>query len=161
MLTYQRLREVLSYNPETGSFTRVGFHERDFVRNPNCGFDTNGYLSISIDGQTYRAHRLAWLYMTGEEPPPVIDHADGEKSNNRWVNLREATATQNKANSKAYAKASALPKGVTQRSKNKFRARVRSHGKLHSLGSYTTPEEAHAAYVTAATQLFGEFARAS
>jgi|SRR5262249_13953776 len=89
LVTAERLREVLSYDPETGTFTwRVsgggrrtsgvaGHHDRAW----------KGYVCIAVDGRKYRAQRLAFLYMTGDWPPAQIDHINGDTSDNRWANL--------------------------------------------------------------------------
>ena len=105
-------------------------------------------------------HRLAWLYMTGKWPVAQIDHINMVKNDNRWSNLREATKAQNKANSPG--RSTCGFKGVyvvKKRGTIKYRAQLRSAGKLHDLGYYRTPEEANAAYAVAAERMHGEFAR--
>ena len=97
-LTLDRLREVLSYDHETGIFTWLKF--KAGVR---CGsragyLGTSGYRRIRIDGEEYKSSRLAWLYMTDEWPKNLIDHINTDKSDDRFSNLREATVSQNGAN---------------------------------------------------------------
>ena len=100
--------------------------------------------------------------MTGEWPQYLIDHRDGDNTNDRWNNLRLATYPQNLGNSKKWDKKKNLPKGVRVLG-NRYVARigVRLGGKkkLIHLGCFKTIEEAHQAYKKAATKLFGEFAR--
>lgn len=86
-LTAGRLRELLHYNPETGTFTWIarsahGSHIRIGAiagSSPN----SNGYLQIRADGRTYKAHRLAWLYVNGEWPRADIDHKNGVRACDR------------------------------------------------------------------------------
>ncbi len=113
-----------------------------------------------VAGKMYKAHRLAWFYMTGEWPPDQIDHIDGDRDNNRLVNLRKATNAQNGANARLSKNNSSGFKGVSfDTSVGRWRASIRRNRQLHYLGFFNTPEEAHAAYASAAVQLFGEFAR--
>jgi hypothetical protein len=94
------LTSVLHYTPETGEFLwnlprpkiRVG--QRAGYKKKNTG-----YIYIEIDGKSYSAHRLAWFYVTGTFPKKQIDHINRNRSDNRYENLREATNSQNKANS--------------------------------------------------------------
>jgi len=99
--------------------------------------------------------------MTGEMPNMQIDHKNMVGTDNRWSNLRLATKSQNLANSRARKDNFSGFKGAYYDKKSgKWRAQVRHNGKLHSLGRFPTPREANAAYLVAASKLFGEFARA-
>lgn len=82
---------LLHYNQETGVFTRLVDRKRWKAGSIAGNIDGDGYQVISIDGRSYKAHRLAWLYITGRWPEYQIDHRDCIKSNNAWNNLREAT----------------------------------------------------------------------
>lgn len=158
MLTLARLKEVLHYDPEAGIFTwlvKLG-PGRDLTGTvAGSKQNKSGHLQVCIDGKKYLLHRLAWLYVTGKWPVNWIDHENRTAGDNRFVNLREATPTQNSAN-KVMAKSNRSGfKGVTfKTSTSKWQARI-------SLGSFDTPEAAHAAYMEAATKLWGEFARAA
>jgi hypothetical protein len=164
-LTYSRLREVLHYDPATGIFTWLVATSRRIKPGYIAGrVDSKGYAAIKIDHQTYRSHRLAFLYQTGSWPIAEIDHINGERANNAWCNLRQATRTQNVHNTCVRSDNKVGLKGVTlhgpkTRYKAKYRAIITVAGKQRHIGSFMTPEEAHAAYVAAATELFGEFAR--
>lgn len=160
-LTAARLREVLDYCPETGVFTWSAATANCTKLGEMAGWITErGYRKIAIDGTTYRANRLAWLYVYGEWPKRTVDHIDGESLNDAIANLREATQSQNNANAKLSRRNTTGFKGVS-RSGNRFVAHIRKNRYLHHLGSFETPEEAHRAYMEAAVRLFGEFARAA
>jgi HNH endonuclease len=154
-LTRARLRELLHYDEDTGEFRwwmRVG----DEVR---LG-EVAGHVEIRVDERTYRAHQLAWFYTTGRWGRPMIDHRDGNSTNNRWTNLRRATASQNRANSRRSRHNTSGFKGVCLcRRSGRWHAYVYKNGRRIHLGMFARPEAAHAAYVAAARKLFGEFAR--
>jgi hypothetical protein len=154
-LTRARLRELLHYDKDTGVFRwleRVGEEMR-----PG---DVAGYVQINVDHRTYQAHQLAWFYMTGRRCRPMIDHRDGNSINNRWSNLRRATATQNSANRRRSLRNTSGYKGVFLcRKSGRWRAFICKKRRRILLGTFATAEAAHAAYATAARKLFGEFAR--
>ena len=154
MLTAERLRKTLRYDPETGLFNRIN-NGRPIGRVSWCG-----YIDIDLFERQYRAHRLAWLYMTGQWPNGVIDHIDGDRQNNAFSNLREATREQNSFNAvPRRPKSSNLPRGVRQCHKAvSYQAEISKQGKKIHLGSYKTPEEASEVYQLAAELLHGEFA---
>lgn len=99
MLTKERLQELLIYNTVTGIFTwkvnRRGTAKAGTVAGrPN----NKGYIDISIDGKRYKAHRLAWLYITGSWPENQIDHINRIRDDNRLANLRDVTQSENLRN---------------------------------------------------------------
>lgn len=158
-LTQRRLKEILHYNPETGIFTwRVRMSTRALVGSEAGCTEEHGYRVIRIAGKGYRAHRLAWLYVTGMWPNLEIDHKDTDHANNSWVNLREATGSQNQANTHAQCNNKVGLKGV-RKCRKRFRATIRANGTQFHLGTFDTPEDAHEAYARAAQELFGDFAR--
>ena len=108
----------------------------------------------------YKAHRLAWLYMTGEWPTGFIDHINGNRADNRYANLRSASRTENLANSTVYRAGKDTPKGVRQVPGGKWTARIQKNNQPIFLGRFDTADAAAAAYRTAAVNLFGDFARA-
>lgn len=158
-LTAERLQSLLHYNPETGELVWLQTRSH-IVRGSIAGtFDKAGYRQVQIDGRLYKAHRLIWLYMTGEMPPLYIDHKDGDRSNNRWSNLRLADKSQNCMNRAATAKSGL--KGVTQCSKSRrWIAQIKVNRRNICIGRFSTPEQASAAYMAAAREHFGEYARA-
>jgi len=97
-LTQEELRTKLRYCPGTGTFEWKVFRGGVVPGSPAGTTDSEGYIVIMINRKSYRSHRLAWLYMTGEWPPQEIDHINRIVGDNRWVNLRQATRTQNNIN---------------------------------------------------------------
>lgn len=162
-LTVTRLREVLEYEAETGLFKWLVVLS-NVVRSGSIAGCLNkyGYRLIRIDGNLYLAHRLAWLYMHGQWPENEIDHINGETSDNRISNLRQATRSQNMQNEKV-ARKSNKSCGLLGVSKNGrgWKAEIKVDGKKLHLGSYKTPSEAHDAYVLAKGSLhqFSTFGR--
>jgi hypothetical protein len=117
------------------------------------------YAATTTESGTLHLHRFIWERMGGAETPQV-DHRDRDGLNCRRGNLRAATSSQNRRNSKVRADSNTGLKGVTK-SPFGWRSRIRVDGKEIVLGMFPTAEEAHAAYVTRATEVAGEFARAS
>jgi len=158
-ISLERLREALSYDPNTGEFVwrvaRPGLRAGTIAGTDHI----KGYRTIKVDGTFYLAHRLAWFYVTGEWPKQV-DHRDTVKSNNRWANLRLATSSQNHANRGPNKNNSTGFKGVHKgHGYKRWTALICVRGEKMKLGLYDTPEEAHAAYAAAAVRYFGDFAR--
>ena len=120
-----------------------------------AGCKSRGYIVVRVDLVLHQAHRLAWLYVHGSWPVDQIDHINCDPSDNRICNLREATPAQNQANTRSYAKSGF--KGV-RKNFSKWNAYIGGRTFKH-LGSFDTPEEANAAYLTAARARSGEFAR--
>jgi Demerecviridae HNH endonuclease len=124
-----RLREVLRYDPRAGVFTRRRGAGR-VAGTPDSG----GVIQIMIDRRRYAAHRLAWLYVTGETPPPFILHVNGILSDNRFANLRAAAQGE-------------TGEGVTWAPRaRRYEARIIAGRRLISLGRFATREEGRAAY---------------
>tara|TARA_R110002020_G_scaffold472357_1_gene700266 strand:- start:6 stop:494 length:489 start_codon:yes stop_codon:yes gene_type:complete len=137
MITQARLKELVHYNPNTGVFTRLipagGVSAGDIVGS-NCG---EGYLKIMVDGGRYRAHRLAWLYMTGDWPKYQIDHINGVKNDNRIDNLRDVTNAVNQRNtSRRINNKSGVP-GVVWHSRDHIWSVSITSGTRKMLGSFT------------------------
>ena len=137
MLTYHRAHELLRYDPETGFFwwkfikintecraSRARYKafnshiagKRAFVTHKSG--DPKEYLRGQIDGKTYRAHRVAWLLHYGRWPKE-IDHINGNKSDNRILNLRECTRAENMANFAHVLKSRPLSSGVCWNKKDR------------------------------------------
>ncbi len=163
------LKVSLSYDQDTGVFIRLpradrrASWNRQFAGKEAGTLRRDGYVQISMSGVLYLAHHLAWMYVHGELPPGMeeMDHVNGDRTNNRIRNLRPATIEQNRANSRMQSgKSSGLPKGV-KRIRGKFIAKIYRRGITKHLGTFDTPELAHAAYAAAAVAASGEFARLS
>lgn len=156
----ERVRELLDYNALTGGFLWRASPSRNTPAGSVAGADCEGYRLIRVAGGRYKAHQLAWLYMTGEWPSRQVDHKDTNRSNNRWDNLRLATGSQNKANMGKRADNTSGFKGVRWYPQtNRWVAQIGFQGKRKTIGYFKSPELAHVAYCEAADRLFGEFAR--
>lgn len=119
-ITQAQLKEILHYCPETGVFTwivRLG--ARGQVGAVAGSEHSKGYIHIIISKVSYKAHRLAWLYMTGEWPPSQVDHINETKADNRWENLRPATNQQNCSNKKARSDNTTGLKGLSWHKQSK------------------------------------------
>lgn len=158
-LTADRLRQFLKYDPETGVFTwRV--QRGNQSKGSRAGCIHNGYLVIWHNGKIYKAHRLAWLAMTGDWPPADIDHINGDRCDNRFSNLRLATRTENCMNRKMQSNNNSGIKGVSwNEQRRKWIAKIRVNRRLLHLGGFVRIEDAAAAYERAAHKYYGEFAR--
>lgn len=154
----QRLRELYDYHPETGKFYALT-SRRKWKAGRECGAIASGYISINVDYVLYRAHRLAWVWMTGEDPGPTLDHINGDGLDNRWCNLRRCDTSQNLSNKAIQSNNKLGIKGVHSTKNGKYRASVQFRGKNMYLGCFNTAEEAKAAYDAAAKVIQGEFAR--
>lgn len=157
----ETLKSLLHYDPDTGVFTWAARSGARSVIGTVAGHvRITGYRTIAFNGEKYAAHRLAWLYMTGEEPGILIDHVNGQRDDNRWENLRQATFAQNSANSTRQSNNTTGLKGVSvlPHSPNRWQAAIKRDGKNQYLGCFPTPELAHEAYMSAAKEAHGEFA---
>lgn len=163
MLDAAALKLRMRYDPETGEFVWLrppAVHPRLFgkpagLATPNRN---KAYHVIQIDGVKHKRSRLAWLYMTGDWPAHQVDHISGDSLDDRWINLREATPTQNAWNHKGRAKAADLPMGVRKNAGGSFSARLAVNKQMLHLGAFETPGEASAAYLKAREVHYGEFA---
>ncbi len=152
-LSAARLRELLHYDPETGVFTRPGSIQRPDRAGKQAGHLTRkGYRYIKIGRVNMQAHRLAWLYAHGVWPQHDIDHIDGNPSNNAIANLRDVTRSvncQNKKTATRFSKVGLL--GVCAKNKG-WTASIYVDGRQCYLGIFSSPIEAHAAYIAAKRQ---------
>lgn len=125
MLSQSRLMELLKYDEFTGDFTWLkSMNSRALAGTIAGSINSNGYVSIGIDGVGYSAHQLAFLYMTGEIPE-LIDHRNRKGSCNIWLNLRAASQSQNRLNSRVMSNNDLGVKGVCWvESRKRFKACV-------------------------------------
>lgn len=167
-LTQEFLRAALNYDPETGIFTWR--HRADRSRRWNTRYAGKiagkvdrigrGMICVAVDGEKkqFFSSRLAFIYMTGI-CPPLVDHKDGDHSNNRWDNLRSASPSQNLHNTVVRSDNRSGFKGVDWSvEKQKWRASIHVNKRQKHLGYFLSIQEAHKAYCTAAEKHFGEFA---
>lgn len=144
------ITDSLSYNPETGIFTWSQNAKPHLVGVVAGSRQPIGYIHIWFGGKFYYAHRLAFLFMKGEMPPVFVDHINGIRDDNRWVNLRACSKAENTQN-RLLKKRRLLP-GVTIQ-KGYYVAQICKGRKNHYLGRWDTEEEAHEAYLRAKAEL--------
>lgn len=119
----------------------------------------HGYISVQIGKKRYNLHRLVWKIMTGQDPKGVIDHINNNRQDNRFVNLRDVSKSQNSRNRSINKNHKYKLKGARfSKDKNKWFTTIDVNCKTIWLGFHETAEEAHKAYCEAAKTYFGEFA---
>ena len=155
MITQLELKESLAYNPDTGDFTWV----KGRRKGQTAGYtNATGYVDVRLKGKTYKAHRLAFVH-EGVDLPRCIDHIDGNRSNNRWDNLRPATHQQNACNRKQHKNNRSGSKGVRYCPYYEcWIVKVTVNGRHHE----DFADDYHSAVALASgmrKQLHGEFAR--
>lgn len=147
------------YEPGSGRFYRI------FPQRPQrliTTRDIGGYITIriAIEGRrwSFKAHRLAWLLVTGAWPDAEIDHRNGRRHDNRWLNLRQATRLQN-CHNRSKNRGTRF-KGIRKESESGWAFRVQAAGVSHRRGGFPSAEEALAARRAVIRELHGDFARA-
>lgn len=156
------LRALLDYDPSTGLFywkvSRTG--RGGGIGSVAGALDRKGHRDITIKGQRYKAHRLAWFWVHGEWPSDQIDHKDNCPDHNWIDNLRVATDSQNRMNARRPRHNTSGFKGVSwQKGRQKWQAKLQKDGRTIFIGRFGTAEEAQTAYQQAAALHFGAFAR--
>lgn len=156
-ITAERLRELLDYDAETGTF-RWRHKGKGRMVGSVAGCRTRaGYVQIRTLYVLRMAHRLAWLYVYGRWPRSTLDHIDGDRLNNRIANLREVSVSGNAQNQKGAQRDSLSGYlGVvtrTRATKNRWQAKITVDGRSAWLGVFDSPECAHLAYLEAKRRL--------
>lgn len=148
-LKWDLLVSILDYNPETGEFIRK-VSRGNRKAGDAVGYKTNhGYVRVKVNRQYFMAHRLAWFYVHNAWPEADLDHINGKRDDNRIVNLRVATRSQNIQNLRGARKDSKSGiLGVDLLENGKWRAQIQIDGVKSVLGYYNTPEEASNVYLT-------------
>lgn len=154
MLTQQTLKEHLSYDCETGIFTRVNNKGRFKAGSILGTKHSTGYFVIRINNKLYKSHRLAWLYAYGEFPDLVIDHINGNGFDNRLQNLRVVTQKQNCENQKLHKNNTSGHPGVDwSKVSNKWRAKITLNYKTIHIGLFENKDQAIDAYKSFAAKV--------
>jgi hypothetical protein len=166
MIDYLLAKALFNYDPESGDLTwRVqtnstpqGKKAGTVVKHKVEGYTS--YISVTILGDPYKAHRIIWLLQTGSWPSKHIDHIDGDGLNNSWSNLREVTASQNLMNQRVRSDSASGIKGVSyDKARNVWYVYIDVDRKRKHLGRYETKDEAAAARLAAEKIYHGEYAR--
>jgi hypothetical protein len=153
------LREWVRYDRETGDLLWRKQYGRRAVGTPVGTPHSKGYLMFRLRGQAYFNHRVAFFLEAGRWPA-TVDHVNGDKRDNRWANLREATVGQNLRNQTSTTSKSGF-RGVTfdraSKRVKRWIAKIKHEGRVRQIGYFHTAEEAHAAYRAESLRLHGEF----
>ena len=151
-LSQDSLKELLRYEPTTGTFVRRVSNSNSVKAGDTAGSKhPAGYHYIRVKGQRYASHRLAFLYMEGKFPPAEVDHINGDPSDNRWENLRPATRKENMRNIKISKRNTSGHTGVYwSKEKRRWRVQIGCAGKKTHIGYYHSKAEAVLARAAAA-----------
>jgi hypothetical protein len=152
-ITQEMLRALLHYDEATGALlwvSNMGRCGRIKAGSVAGSLDkTTGYMQLKINGKRYLQHRLAFFMMTSTWPTDEIDHINGNRSDNRWANLRHVSRKINAQNMRKPHSDNTLGiQGVTKVPSGKFRAELACAGRSKHIGTFNTPDEAHKAYVS-------------
>ena len=153
-LTVEEARSRLNYDPETGRLTWKKLRNTRRIGEEAKSLDVAGYVQVNISGTLVKGHRLAWLLHYGAWPDGDIDHINGVRNDNRISNLRSVSGKVNCQNHRVGSRPSVTGLiGVHLQGRGsankRYRAKIWVDGRQIHLGGYTTPDEAHAAYVLA------------
>lgn len=150
--TFEQLKSVFTYDADSGIVSSN--------RKPAGYVMKSGYHLLSYKEKRLYAHRVAWCLITGDWPTKEIDHINGVKNDNRFLNLREATRRENSRNQSITSKNTSGFKGVSfHKRTGKWRADIQLNGSQKSLGSFYSREEAFEVYKKASIENFGEFSK--
>lgn len=159
LLSAEYVRNRLIYEPETGIFRwRVYQKSKRMVGQVAGHLRKTGQVVILLENQSYLAHRIAWVYVTGKNPTGQIDHINCNPSDNRFENLRECTASENCRNKKIPANNTSGVKGVSL-FKGRWAAKVGLKGKKFFFGYHESLQSAAIAVKLGRAALHGEFTR--
>jgi len=137
------LKSILSYSPESGEFRWLTDLSCKPLKGKIAGTDCNGYIVIRINKKGYKAHRLAWLYMTGKFPEKIIDHIDRNPKNNSWDNLRDCSYRENSINCSRISKYPGVHKNSYD---DKYKVSISINNKRRYVGCFKTMLAANYAY---------------
>ena len=166
-LTLRDIKKMVTYDPETGSFyygvlgksSKYGWQKQYAGRKMATSSKNGDYCRTNFCGYSVKSHRLAWLLMTGKWPKGMVDHINGDRSDNRWENLRDANYSQNAINRRKLN--SNNTSGARQVSWNKeakkWRAYVRANGRITHVGYFDLFSDAVEAQARKEVEIWGEY----
>jgi hypothetical protein len=159
-IAVEELKLKFRYEPDTGHIYWIEAGKGKIKKKP-AGTKTNtGYMMIMIDKKRYYSHRLAWALHHGRWPNDQVDHINGNKIDNRIINLREATNAENGKNYGFNKSNTSGIKGVSWcKCTNKWRAMIKVNNTKKCLGRYDTVEQAAYVRKQAEDRYFGEWGR--
>lgn len=130
-ITAENVKEILTYDPQTGEFFWRNHTAKKAVKGRRAGsIAVNGYRTIRVFGRPYFEHRLAFLLMEGRWPAEQVDHVNCIRDDNRWENLRECNQTQNNFAGPTRKDNTSGERGVSRdNARNKWFAEVTCYGK--------------------------------
>lgn len=158
MISQERLKELLTYNPDTGLFTWNVSRPNGVKIGDNAGQrDQRGYGRVGLDGERYKLHRLSYLYYYGVIPN-MLDHINGDTFDNRIENLRSCDAAENNLN-RSHTKANKLKvKNVHQEPRSgKYIVQININGKQQYLGRFEDLELAELVATEGRNKYYGAF----
>lgn len=164
-LTQAEVRRLFDYEPGTGDLfykisTSAKIKVGDVAGCKIVTFNCARQIVLGINYHSYQAHRIIWLWVTGEWPVDEIDHEDGNGWNNCWHNLRPVTHSQNLKNQAVRKTNTSGTTGVVwDKNRNKYLAKIRVDYRIINLGRFMNIDEAILARKAAEAKYFGEFAR--
>lgn len=154
----RKMKKVCVYDPIKGTFTRIKSYGKRLKAGEPWGHFHHGYTAGCINSEKYPCSKLAWLWVYGEYPKEIMDHINRDRADDRIVNLRKASESENHWNIGMKSCNTSGFKGVTfNKQTKKYNAYITVRYVKKNLGGFATPEEAHAKYVEASKLLHGEF----
>ncbi|HAS1116380.1 TPA: HNH endonuclease [Enterobacter cloacae] len=159
LLTSERIKESLSFDPSTGIFVwkvKTGRSKPGMIAGSLNSF---GYRQISLGGKRYFAHRLAWIWCNGEIYSGLeIDHVNGIRDDNRISNLRLVSRSQNNMNTTTSKRNQSGCRGVCFHSRDKlWHARVFVNRKPAAFKTFKSKEDAIKFVTSEREKIFGSY----
>lgn len=152
VLTAERLRSILYYDPETGIFSCRTQRGPRGAGDILGAINDCGYVVMEIDHRRYLGHRLAFLYQTGAWPKETVDHINGQRADNRWMNLRDVPHRTNIENFRKIRRSTQSGLLGAHKKGARWRSGITVDGKQVNLGTFDTAQQAHEAYLSAKRQ---------
>jgi hypothetical protein len=164
IINVEQLRDVLHFDLQAGRVywkSPSKFHPDLIGAEAGCEQSTlrgKSYWVIKIHGKKLKRSRMIFLIAHGRYPHPCVDHINGNSLDDRLLNLREATITENAWNHRFRARRIELPMGVRALASGRYQARISLNKKQIHLGSFETPDQARSVYLAKRKELYREFA---